>query len=136
MAWLSNKASREFLPKKSKVINAVRVCHSFHSKRCLPSCILYKMERFSFRSGRAKQYSEAFKRRVAYSVMYVYSNNFSLALHLKQFITGWFITKHWSIIKCKCVCIAMWSLVMSLCSHDFLMMSLYILNNSSRLTIV
>ena len=57
--------------------------------------------------------SEVFKRRVAYSITVI-------------ILTFYYEYKAGLNIKHKYVCIAMWLLVMSLCSHDFLMMSLYI----------
>ena len=63
----------EFLPKESKVHNAVLAIH-LTVKYVNQLHITNKMECFSFKSGHYRAvYSEAFKRRLAYSVTVIIS---------------------------------------------------------------
>ena len=119
----SNRTCHEFMPKKSNCIS-----RSFHGTRHLTSCSLSTRQSASvLKVGIPYR----FERRLAYSVtIRILAQNQVLLL------------KYWGINrKIKFVCIAMCSLVMSLCSYDLLIMSFntiyYITTlNNSRLTVV
>ena len=89
------------------------------------------MEQFSYRSGRVMQ----FVKRLQEDWLQCYSKNFdnNFILLLKTFITKAQEYKVSLKQKFKNVCVAMHSLVMSLCSCAFFVTSLYILTMAVNL---
>ena len=111
---LSNEARCELLPKKSKVTLY------FHSKSRLTSCTLLTRQ-----SASVLKVGVPCSLQILYQKtgLYCYSKNFGikqLYTTLKSFVTKVLEYKD----RSKFVCVAMCSLVMSLCSRDLLVTSL------------
>ena len=113
---LNNEVRRELLPKELEQGNAVFAVHFTVKKAFNQLYITNKTEHFSFKSGHAVQFAKLIKEDC-------YSKNFSIKQLHKSIITKILEYKACLNRRIKFVCIAMCSLVMSLCSCDLLVTS-------------
>ena len=102
----SNETCREFLPKKTKVT-------LYYTFNIVTSCTLLTRRstlvlKWAYHAG-----GKAFKRRVTKSLTVII-----LTLYYCEKVLS---LMYWSI-KTKCICVVTHSLVMNLCSRDFLVM--------------
>ena len=111
----SNEAHRQLLPKNKVTLYLLFIIHGKSTN---------KMQRFSFKSGRAVRVAKLTKQDwpIVLHIRISAHNNFMLLL--KHFITKILEYKAGLKGRIKFVCVAMCSLVMSLCSHDLHVTSL------------